>query len=25
VVLVSVLLVRGLCKHFEKKKAIPTP
>ncbi len=25
VVLVSVLLVRGLCKHFEKKKAIPAP
>ena len=25
VVLVSVLVVRGLCKHFEKKKAIPAP
>jgi len=25
VVLVSILLVRGLCKHFEKKKAIPAP
>lgn len=25
VALVSVLVVRGLCKHFEKKRAIPAP